>query len=384
MDWSEDQIAALLDEHRPAVRAVLRRLGRGDGELADLEQETLLRALLSIDELRAAGRFRPWIQSIARNVALGRVRSAQRARRREDEWYQETAGHGTLVIQEAEAGLVELGLREVPDADALLLRRHYLEGCGGRDLALELHITEAAARQRLRRARERLKEAIMDMVREDRDTASQLVDRMLQSTVRLTQEGRYQQAVSKLLETFNQFPGSLTAIAKLPREVRESLRDSWGEVFQYVPPVQEPRGADSYEELEELAAQLPETEQDGLTGTIGDISRRLEVSPAWIYRWWLEGMPHRREEGGIIRFRLDLVRKWRSTGTAASSASASWRQDVRQQLRRTWRRQRASWETFIAHRSTCARPGRRTTASSAPIPTTPTGNARWPPNRGDW
>jgi len=113
MEWSEDQFTALMEEHRPAVRAVLRRLTAAEADLPDLEQETFVHALLSLDELTEAARFRPWVQTIARNVALGRLRSKERARRRDEEWYREV-GTQDEAVEEAEAGLVELALQRIP------------------------------------------------------------------------------------------------------------------------------------------------------------------------------------------------------------------------------------------------------------------------------
>ena len=113
MDWTEHQIGNLINEHHPAVRAVLGRLDVERSDLLDMEQETFLRALLSLNDLRDESLFKPWIQSIARNVALNRFRSGQRARRRDEEWYRASIT-SEAVVQEAAAGLVELALRRIP------------------------------------------------------------------------------------------------------------------------------------------------------------------------------------------------------------------------------------------------------------------------------
>jgi RNA polymerase sigma factor (sigma-70 family) len=60
--------AELVHRHQGAIRAVLRRLARGDSALADdLAQSTFLRAYLTLDQFRGDARLRTWLYRIACN-----------------------------------------------------------------------------------------------------------------------------------------------------------------------------------------------------------------------------------------------------------------------------------------------------------------------------
>src|SRR5215468_8920935 len=73
---------ALFDRHHGGVMGYCLLACNGDRERAlELTQETFLRALSSLSQLRDWGRFRPWLLSIAANRC--RTLGSQEARRRE-------------------------------------------------------------------------------------------------------------------------------------------------------------------------------------------------------------------------------------------------------------------------------------------------------------
>jgi RNA polymerase sigma-70 factor, ECF subfamily len=75
----QDLAALLFEEHRSALTAYVRRLMRGDEQLAeDIVQETLLRAWKHADRVPAASR-RPWLFVTARHLVIDMYR-ARRSR----------------------------------------------------------------------------------------------------------------------------------------------------------------------------------------------------------------------------------------------------------------------------------------------------------------
>ncbi len=304
-----DQLAELVQRHRPVVRRTLRRYTSSGEELADWEQETFMRALVSLPELRHPEGFLPWVISIARNLALNALRGAGRERDRMRLFAIEA--ERVAEIEMAETGLIEIALSRLPEERAHMLRLFYFEGMAGRDIARHLHLSEAAVRQRLTRSRNQLKETVMDIVRKDEDLAEVLVERLLNTARSLSEKGKYQAAVEKFMEAFDEFP-DLTAFNRLPTEIRKAMSDAWGETFRYLPPetIEEPEGME-FEEYDEILQKLAWEERGDLNGTIEDIARRLQVSPAWVYWWWKQGMTHWKHKGsGTVRFTIGQVRMW--------------------------------------------------------------------------
>jgi len=78
MTQTDEGLWETLTAHRASVRQVLHRFTAEAETEADLEQETFLRALLALPSLRKPESVKGWLQSIARNLALGRQRQLQR------------------------------------------------------------------------------------------------------------------------------------------------------------------------------------------------------------------------------------------------------------------------------------------------------------------
>lgn len=312
MDLTEEQFADLMRESRPAVRHVLRGFTKDPDELADLEQETYIRALISLPTLKDRSHFRSWVAAIARNLALERRRRAGR----ESQHMRELAIRAEEIAPEeiAEAALLEAALVQLPEAMAQPIRLFYFESLDAKSIARRLDLSETAARQRLSRGRAKLKEIIMDTVRREDDLSEALAQRLLQTAKSLSERGKYQAAVDKFTEAFDEFPGPLTAWNRMPEELRKAMYDALDHTLQYSPPetIEEPEGAE-YEEFEDLLASLPEGGSGDLVGTLEDMARRLQISPVWIYLWWRQGLSHwKQKEGGVIRFSLLQVKEWLS------------------------------------------------------------------------
>ena len=315
MDLTEEQFADLMRQSRPAVRHALRSFIADPDELADMEQEAFIRALISLPSLKEQSHFRPWVAAIARNLALERQRRAAREsqRLRELVIYAEEIAPEEIAPEEiAEAALLEYALAQLPEAMAQPIRLFYFEALDTKTIARRLGLSETAARQRLSRGRAKLKEIIMDTARRDDNLSEALAQRLLQTAKSLSERGKYQAAVDKFMEAFDEFPGPLTAWNRMPEELRKAMYEALNHALQYRPPetIEEPEGVE-YEEFEDLLATLPRGGNGDLVGTLEDMARRLQISPVWIYLWWKQGLPHwKQREGGIIRFSLVQVKEW--------------------------------------------------------------------------
>jgi RNA polymerase sigma factor (sigma-70 family) len=135
---------------RPRVLAVVARLVGEDAE--DVVQEAVLRAFLSLSQLRDPDRFESWLCGIAINVAKMRLRTAATEAR-------VLAAAGTARPAEERELLEDVreALRLLPprQRDAVLL--HYVDGLSCDEVAAALDSTPGAVRVRLHRARAELR-----------------------------------------------------------------------------------------------------------------------------------------------------------------------------------------------------------------------------------
>jgi RNA polymerase sigma-70 factor (ECF subfamily) len=134
--------------HAPALLRYLRRLTPTVDAAEDLTQETFARAMRSGRHPAQSDEVRPWLYRIATNLAIDRLRRAQRLRF--------VGFFGRESADEADADrsdLVRRALRAIPpdQATALVLRLH--EGFTPPELARMLGVSEAGVKSRLYRGR---------------------------------------------------------------------------------------------------------------------------------------------------------------------------------------------------------------------------------------
>src|SRR5437016_1269218 len=137
-----DEVAAV----RPRVTAVVARLVGDDAE--DVVQEAVLRAFLSLSQLRERDRFESWLCGIALNVAKMQLRRAATEAR-----VLEAAGFGVTYEEPEPLADVRDAVALLPPSqrDAVLL--HYIEGLSCEEIATSLGSTPGAVKARLHRAR---------------------------------------------------------------------------------------------------------------------------------------------------------------------------------------------------------------------------------------
>jgi RNA polymerase sigma factor (sigma-70 family) len=134
----------------PRVTAVVRRLAGNEAE--DVVQEAVLRAFLSLSQLRDPERFEGWLCGIAINVAKMRLRSAATHAR------ALAALEAAPAVEEHEfLELVRDAVAVLPDAQRQAVLLHYVDGLSCEEIAALAGTTPGAVRVRLHRARAQLR-----------------------------------------------------------------------------------------------------------------------------------------------------------------------------------------------------------------------------------
>jgi RNA polymerase sigma factor (sigma-70 family) len=133
--------------HAPAVLAVCLACTRNIHDAEDATQDTLVRAIANIHQLREPGRTRAWLLQIARRVC------ADGYRRRQDAAAipEHIAAAGRTIDPRLER--LQAALSQLPEEYREPISLFYLVGRSTGDVAHMLGISEPAARQRLCRGR---------------------------------------------------------------------------------------------------------------------------------------------------------------------------------------------------------------------------------------
>ncbi len=159
--------ADLYRTHLAAVTLVVRNTLSDPDARADVVQEAFAKAFERLPSLREADRFRPWLLSIARHVAIDqRRRKRQMVTVADDKAWAEIAD-GRPGPQEAAdvrelAGVVAgcIASLRPRDARAILLATHF--ECTPAEVAASLGVTTGAAKVAVHRARKRLRAMVAE------------------------------------------------------------------------------------------------------------------------------------------------------------------------------------------------------------------------------
>jgi len=152
----------LAERCRPWLYGICFRLV-GDGATADdLVQETLVRALRDLTQLREESRFRHWLARVAVNVCRMHLRRV--LGRPQEDALSEDQGPCRQARRSSE-GPVD-ALLTLPASHRRLLALFYGEGLSHRELSEVLSLSASAVKSRLHRSRERLRKEMLAMMSE--------------------------------------------------------------------------------------------------------------------------------------------------------------------------------------------------------------------------
>jgi RNA polymerase sigma factor (sigma-70 family) len=176
-----DAFARLVDETRGLVSSIALAILRDVDVSRDVAQDVLLVAWRDLRKLREPASFLPWLRQITRNRAHHVLRSRVRARRVVSEPAAGADGvdlderlaracaaplvSEVLVAEEQRTRLAE-AIEALPDEAREVVTLYYREGQSARQVADLLGLREDAVKQRLSRARQRLRATLLDEVGE--------------------------------------------------------------------------------------------------------------------------------------------------------------------------------------------------------------------------
>jgi RNA polymerase sigma-70 factor, ECF subfamily len=156
--------------YRKRILGTINRLIARPEDVEDVAQEVFLRLYFSLDQLRTAEVFEPWLYRLTVNAAYDYLRK----QRRRQEYRMSDLSEQQMMMADAVAGgraeqdereykktreTVDALLGAVSEADRILLMLKELEGLSLKELEKIYNINENALKVRLFRARQRVLKA---------------------------------------------------------------------------------------------------------------------------------------------------------------------------------------------------------------------------------
>ena len=161
--------ARLVDAYRNVVCSISLGIVRDLDASEEVAQEVFVAAWRDLAKLRNAASFGPWLRQLTRNRARQHLRSHQRRERRltlvgdrlESEPDPAQLAHDELVRAEDQRRLL-LAIDELPDDAREVVTLYYREGRSVAQVASLLDLREDTVKKRLQRAREQLRQALLE------------------------------------------------------------------------------------------------------------------------------------------------------------------------------------------------------------------------------
>ncbi|MBT2748951.1 MULTISPECIES: sigma-70 family RNA polymerase sigma factor [unclassified Lysobacter] len=152
-----------------SVTAIALAMVRDVHASEDIAQEAFLNAWQNIRKLQNPSSFLPWLRQITRNLARDHLRARQRLPRGVDDMEAAIASAADpqpsaieRLIEGERAHVAAKLISALPDESREVLLLYYREGQSSQQVAALLGLSDAAVRKRLSRARNSVREELMD------------------------------------------------------------------------------------------------------------------------------------------------------------------------------------------------------------------------------
>src|SRR5215216_608748 len=154
---SEEAFRELVERHSGMVRGVAMRVA-GEAAADEITQAVFVILARKVPTLRPGTVVGAWLHRTARFVALESVRAEQRRRQKNEAFSMIQNGNDPLWTEVAPVLDRAIGKLGESERSAVVLR--FLEGLSFADVGRQLGISEGAAKMRVGRALERLRELL--------------------------------------------------------------------------------------------------------------------------------------------------------------------------------------------------------------------------------
>jgi RNA polymerase sigma-70 factor (ECF subfamily) len=152
----------IVERFKGSVFGICRRYV-GEHDAQDLAQETFVRAFVHRERFDPTRPLKPWLLTIARNLCIDRLRSAEQRQRPEQDmsvYADRSVGAEQELAGRQELALLARGLELLPEGQREAIAMYHLEGLSYREMSDVLGVPIGTVMTWLHRGRKRLREIV--------------------------------------------------------------------------------------------------------------------------------------------------------------------------------------------------------------------------------
>ncbi|OGG45975.1 MAG: hypothetical protein A3F84_17355 [Candidatus Handelsmanbacteria bacterium RIFCSPLOWO2_12_FULL_64_10] len=214
--------AELVNRYRDAACGVAYHYLGGFDDAQDAVQEAFVHTYLHLNQLSDPGKFAPWLRRITANACADLLRRrGDRLVSLDEEEARAMSGSEQDPERLAARRVVRQALERLSEKTRLAVTLFYIDGYSQEEVAGFLEVPVNTVRSRLRRAKQKLREEMMDMVTDvltEGKPDPQFTRRVVEEALRRAEESRKAHAAGDALRHYDE---ALEAVEKLPPDAEQ-------------------------------------------------------------------------------------------------------------------------------------------------------------------
>lgn len=160
----------IIDRYKNGVYSLCMRMVRNTEDAKDLSQEVFIKAYQNLDKYNFEYKFSTWIFKVASNLCVDYLRKTKTQTLPYDDKLSmphDTASAEDMFIHSNNKELIEKAIRDLPEEYRVLIILYHKEGLSYEDMSRALKLPMSKVKNRLYRARNKLKDTLKDIRREE-------------------------------------------------------------------------------------------------------------------------------------------------------------------------------------------------------------------------
>ena len=160
----------IIKRYKNGVYSLCMRMIRNNEDAKDLAQDAFIKAYQNLDKYNSEYKFSTWIFKVASNLCVDHLRKLKTQTLPYDDKLSmphDTASAEDIYIHKSNKRQIEKAIQDLPEEYRVLVILYHKEGLSYEEMSDMLKLPMSKVKNRLHRARNRLKEVLKDIKKEE-------------------------------------------------------------------------------------------------------------------------------------------------------------------------------------------------------------------------
>lgn len=160
----------IIKRYKNNIYSLCMRMVRNSEDAKDLAQDTFIKAYQNLEKYNPEYKFSTWIFKVASNLCIDHLRKTKTQNLPYDDKISmphDTASAENIYLHNSNKKQIEKAIQDLPEDYRILIILYHKEGLSYEQMCEMLKLPMSKVKNRLHRARNRLKEVLVDIKKEE-------------------------------------------------------------------------------------------------------------------------------------------------------------------------------------------------------------------------